>query len=73
MNTREILAGKAGEAIAIQTTPSDILTSAIYKTFLTKEEIILAHTNMCWLLLTWNREDIQDPSDIFLKGSVLCK
>ena len=40
----------------------------ILKTFLTQEEIVLAHTGMCCLWLPRNRKDTQYSSHFLLKG-----
>ena len=70
MDTRETTVTKPAEATVPQTAVRDISTLAMCKTFLTKEEIVLAHTSILCLLLPTNGEDTWDPSDVFLKGSV---
>ena len=64
MDARKTPLLKAVEATA----PTDVCALAIHKMFLTQEEIILAYTSMCCLLLPRNREDTWDPSASFLKG-----
>ena len=67
MDTRET---PAAEAAALLSTSRDICALAMHKTLLTQEEVILAHTGICPLLLPRNREDTQYLSAFFLKGSV---
>ena len=55
----------AEDATAPWRVPNNICTIAILKTFLTKEEIILAHAGKCCLLLPRNKVDTRDPSDFF--------
>ena len=69
MDTRETPATKAAEVAA----PGDICALATQRTFLTQEEIVLAQTSLCCLLLPKNREVTCDPSDFFLNGSVHLK
>ena len=41
--------------------------------FLTQEEMVIAQTGLCCLLLPINRDVTQNPSDLFVKGLVWCK
>ena len=50
----------------------DICALAIQRTFLTQEEVVLALTGLCCLLLPKNREVQHNPPGFFLKGSVCC-
>ena len=43
---------------------------AIKRTYLTQEEMVLAQTGLCCLLLPRNMQDTQVSSDVFLKVSV---
>ena len=70
MDTKETPAAKDTDAAIAQKIPRDICILTIHKSFLTKEEIIIAHTAMCCLLLPRNREETLEPSDLFLKASV---
>ena len=51
INTGEMQAAKAADTTALQRAPGDISAFMTPKTFLNQEEIILAHTSMCCLLL----------------------
>ena len=51
MDTREIPATKAAEAAAPQREPEDICVLATRRSFLTQEEMVLAQTGLCCLLL----------------------
>ena len=51
METRETPATKAAEAAAPQREPGDICALAKPRTFLTQEEMVLAQTSPCCLLL----------------------
>ena len=51
MDTRDAPAAKAEDAEAPQRVTRDTCALEILRTFLTQEEIILAHTGMCCLLL----------------------
>ena len=64
MDTLETPATKAADATAIQRMPADINALAILKTFLTQEEMTLAHMNMSWLLLPINKEDTWNTYDL---------
>ena len=55
MDTRETPAAKAAEAAAPQREPGDICTLATQRTFLSKEEMVLAQTSLCCLLLPKKR------------------
>ena len=55
MDTRETPATKAAEAVAPQE-PGDICTFATQRTFLTQEEMVLAQTGQCCLLLPNNEK-----------------
>ena len=56
---QETPATKATEVKTFHTAPRDMCALAIHKTFLTQEEIILAHTGMCCLLLLRNRRHLR--------------
>ena len=56
MVTRETPAAKAAEAATPQREPGDICALAIPRTFLTQEEMVLAQTGRCSLLLPKKRE-----------------
>ena len=51
MDTRETPAAKAVEAVTPQREPRDICALATQRTFLTQEEMVLAQTGQCCLLL----------------------
>ena len=70
MVTRETPAAKAAEAATPRREPRDICALATPRTFLTQEEMVLAQTGQCCLLLPKKREVTQDPSGFFLKDSV---
>ena len=70
MVTRETPAAKAAEAATPQREPRDICALATPRTFLTQEEMVLAQTGRCYLLLPKKREVTRDPSGFFLKDSV---
>ena len=70
MVTKETPAPKAMDTAAPQRVPGYICASAIPKTFLTQDEIILAHMGLCSLLLPKDKMYPSDPSDFFPKGSV---
>ena len=71
MVTTETPAAKAAEAATPQREPGDICTLATPRTtFLTQEEMVLAQTGQCCLLLPKKREVTRDPSGLFLKDSV---
>ena len=73
MDTREIPANKAVYTAAPQQVPRGLCALAIPKTFLTQEEISLAHTGICGLLLAKNREEAQDLCNFFLTALIQCK
>ena len=66
MDTREKPATKAA---APHREPSDICALATQRTLLTQEEIVLAQTGLCCLLLPRKREVTHDPSGFILNGS----
>ena len=70
MVTRETLAAKAAEAATPQGEPGDICALVTQRTFLIQEEMVLAQTGQCCLLLPKNREVTCDPSGFILKDSV---
>ena len=70
MDTWETAAIKAADTAEPQGAPGDICAFAVTKFFLTQEEITLAFAGMCCLLLSKNKEDTRDPSNILLKGSI---
>ena len=51
MDTRETPAAKAAEAATPWREPGDICALATQRTFLTQEEMVLAQTGQCCLLL----------------------
>ena len=53
--------------------PRDICALATQRTFLTQEEMVLAQTGQCCLLLPKKTEVTQDPSGFILKDSVHLK
>ena len=57
METREIPTTKTINTVAPQRVPGDICVFAKPKNVLTQEEIVLADTGMCCLLLPKNRKD----------------
>ena len=73
MVTRETPAAKAAEAATPQREPRDICALATRRTFLTQEEMVLAQTHLCCLLLPKKREGTQDPSGFILNDSVHLK
>ena len=73
MGTRETPAAKAAEAATPWREPRDLCALATLRTFHTQEEMVLAQTGQCCLLLPKNREVIQDTSDFFLNDSVHLK
>ena len=70
MVTRETPAAKAAESATPQREPRDICALATLRTFHTQEEMVLAQTGQCFLLLPKKREVTQDPSDFFLNDSI---
>ena len=56
-----------------QREPGDICALATLRTFLTQEEMVLAQTGQCCLLLPKKREVTQDPSGFILNDSVHLK
>ena len=54
--TRETPAAKAAEGTTPQKEPNDICALATQRIFLTQEEMVLAQTGRCCLLLPKNRE-----------------
>ena len=73
MVTRETPAAKAAETATPQREPRDICALATQITFLTQEEMVLAQTGQCCLLLPKNREVTRDPSVFVLNDSVHLK
>ena len=73
MVTREIPAAKAAEAATPQKEPRDICALATPRTFHTQEEMVLAQTGQCCLLLPKKRVVTRDPSGFFLNDSVHLK
>ena len=71
MVTRETPAAKAAEAATPWRQPRDICALATQRTFLTQEEMVLAQTGQCFLLLPQKREVTQDPSVFILNDSNL--
>ena len=69
MVTRETPAAKAAEAATPQREPGDICALATPRTFLTQEEMVLAQTGRCCLVLP-KKKVTRDPSGFFLKDSV---
>ena len=55
MDTRETLPAKAAEAAASQIEPRDICALVTQRTSLTQEEMVLAQTGLCCLLLPEKR------------------
>ena len=72
MDSTETPAAKAADAAAPQMELIDIFALVI-ENLLTLEEIVLAQTDLCCLLLPKNRGVTYHPSGFFLKGSVHCK
>ena len=66
MVTRETPATKAVEAATPRREPGDICALATLRTFHSQEEMVLAQTSRCCLLLPKEREVTQDPSDLNL-------
>ena len=69
MDTRETPATKAAKAAA----PQRNMYLATQRTFLTQEEMFLAQTGLCCLLLPKKREVTHDPSGFILNGLVHLK
>ena len=72
MVTREISVTKAAETATPLRDPRDICALATQRTFLTQEEMVLAQTGLCCLLLP-KREVIRDQSGFILNDSVHLK
>ena len=68
MDTRETLATKAAEAVAPQREPGEICALATQRIFLTQEEMVLAQTGLCCLLLPRKREVTRNPPGFILNG-----
>ena len=73
MVTKETPAAKAAEAATPWREHRDICALATTRTFLTQEEMVLAQTGRCCLLLPKKKEVTQDPSGFFLNDSVHLK
>ena len=73
MDNRKAQGTKAADTAALRRVPGDISGFALPKMFLTKKEIILAHSGMCCLFLPTSKKHKQDPFDFFLKGSDRCR
>ena len=61
------------KATAPQREPGDICALPTQRTFLIQEEMVLAQTGPCCLLLPKKKEVTCDPSGFFLNGSVHLK
>ena len=70
MDTREAPATKAA---APWREPRDIYALETQKNFPTQEEMVLAQTGLCCLLLPQKREVTHNPSRFILNGSVHLK
>ena len=73
MVTRETPAVKAAEAATPWREPRDVCALATQRTFLTQEEMVLAQTGRCYLLLPQNKEVTCDPSSFILNDLVHLK
>ena len=69
MDTRETPAVKAAEAATPQRESRGICALITQRTFLTQEEMVLAQTGQCCLLLPKNREVTHDPAGFVLNDS----
>ena len=73
MVTRQTPAAKAAEAATPWRETRDICALATQRTFLTQEEMVLAQTGQCCLLLPKKGEVTRDPSGFVLNDSVRLK
>ena len=73
MDPRKPPAAKSAEAAAPWREPTDICALAAQRTFLTQEQMVLAQTGLCCLLLPQKREVTCNTSGFILNGSVHLK
>ena len=67
MDTRETPATKAAEATAPQREPGDLCALATQRTFLTQEEMVVAQTGLCCLLLPKKKRSHTQSIRLLLK------
>ena len=65
MDTRETPAAEAADAATPQRKAGDICASAMQRTFLTQEGMVLAQNGLCCLFLPQNRDVIHGTSFFF--------